>query len=41
MGPGREVEKNNVEYEGPGREVEKKNIEYEEGDRGGRLRRII
>ena len=31
MGPGREVEKNNVEYEGPGREVEKNNIEYEGG----------
>ena len=31
VGPGREVEKNNVEYEGPGREVEKNNIEYEGG----------
>ena len=36
MGPGREVEKNNIEYEGgTGEGVEKNNIEYEGEDQGG------
>ena len=36
VGPGREVEKNNIEYEGgTGEGVEKNNIEYEGEDQGG------